>query len=308
MRKNDTKKFRTFCNILNTEFQQGNLPGLEDTGAIESLAMQLIESQRRIDFVTTVSTRPISAERLNPRSDLFDPIRAAILKKQQGDIDEASWLVFLSVHFGHNLRTKWRLMRDVYGSLGGKSWTWSRVLRNPIAFRKWLDGNQAILRGGDGVKRSFGNHRKYTSLDAWKPNATGDAIATYVEWVRINGGHESLFNAALENSLGDSGGAFDDLYRSMRGIASFGRIGRFDYLTMIGKTGIAPITPPSPYLAGATGPLTGAKLLFGQNYTVIEYERKTIKLGEKLLVNMQVMEDSICNWQKSPSEFKAFRG
>jgi len=308
MRKRDKNSFEAIYKKLDTETHNGNLPGLEQAGAIESIALQIIESQRRIDFVKTTAMRPLSPERANPNSTIFDPIRAAIINRRQGDIDEASWLVFLSTHFGHNLRTKWRLTRDVYGALGKKKWTWARVSHDPHHFRKWLDENQATLRGGDGVKRSFGNHRKYTSLDAWKQNATGHAVTTYVDWIQANGGHELLFEKTLANSLGDGGAAFDELYRSMHVVASFGRIGRFDYLTMIGKTGISPITPPSPYLNGATGPLLGARLLFGGNGNVAEYERKMINLGKILGFNMQVMEDSICNWQKSPIKFKPFRG
>ena len=34
---------------------------------------------------------------------------------------------------------------------------------------------------------------------------------------------------------------FDDLYRSMVAVDRFGRLGKFDYLTMLGKLGFAPI-------------------------------------------------------------------
>jgi hypothetical protein len=48
----------------------------------------------------------------------------------------------------------------------------------------------------------------------------------------------------------------------MRAVASFGRTARFDYLTMVGKLGLAGIEPGSTYMQGATGPFTGACLLF----------------------------------------------
>ncbi|RZZ88147.1 hypothetical protein [Pseudoxanthomonas winnipegensis] len=308
MRKKDIFEFQRICNTLESFSKNNNVPGLEDPAAIESLAMQMIESQRRIGFVEAVGSRPISPLRADPNSDLFDPVRAAVLLRQDGQVDEASWLVFLSVHFGHHLKDHWRLVKDVYGGLGSALWTWQRIASGVPLFRSWLEQHEAILRGEDGKKRRFGNHRKYTSLDAWKPNATGDAIATYVTWVNSAGGHKSLFNSALVSAEWDGKLAFAKLYEAMKVVASFGRIGRFDYLTMIGKTGIASITPDSPYFIGATGPLSGTKLLFGGGKSTKAYENLTIALGSQLNLNMQVMEDSICNWQKSPLSFKPFRG
>jgi len=105
---------------------------------------------------------------------------------------------------------------------------------------------------------------------------------------------------------------FDHLYRSMEAVASFGRTARFDYLTMIGKLKLAPIEPGSTYMQGATGPLTGARLLFTGSETGslsrASADTYVIELEGRLRVGMQVMEDSLCNWQKSPDAFKPFRG
>jgi hypothetical protein len=95
----------------------------------------------------------------------------------------------------------------------------------------------------------------------------------------------------------------------MSAVSSFGRTAKFDYLTMLGKLGLAEIEPPTPYMSGATGPLEGARLLFGRpRLTANSAERLVVELGTQLKVGMQVMEDSLCNWQKSPARFVAFRG
>jgi len=308
MRDREKRLLASIKDGLSSYAIRTDAPGIEDDAAIESLARQIIDSQRRIEFVSTVASRGISPLRRDPTSIAFDPIRAALSFKSEGFVDEASWLVFLSTHFGHNIKDKWRLTRDVYGGLGAETWSWDLVSSNLDEFIGWLEANQSTLKGGDGVKRRFGNHRKYISLSATKPNGTGDAICSYVRWVMSAGGHESLFNLALQRCNGDGELAFDDLYLQMGEVASFGRIGRFDYLTMVGKTGIATIAPPSPYLIGATGPLRGAKLLFGEGKGTRDYEKLMISLGKHLGFNMQVMEDSVCNWQKSPLLFKPFRG
>jgi hypothetical protein len=82
---------------------------------------------------------------------------------------------------------------------------------------------------------------------------------------------------------------------------------------MIGKVGLADIEPDSAYIAdNATGPARGGALLFGVPgkgaANVRHLDTLFIELDDTLHVGMQVIEDSLCNWQKSPSEFKAFRG
>ena len=99
----------------------------------------------------------------------------------------------------------------------------------------------------------------------------------------------------------------------MRSVGSFGRTARFDYLNMIAKLDLAKIEPGSTYMTGATGPLKGARLLFGApgakakptqlNAWLIELDAS---LG--LEMGLQVLEDALCNWQKSPARFKPFRG
>jgi hypothetical protein len=97
----------------------------------------------------------------------------------------------------------------------------------------------------------------------------------------------------------------------MRVVTRFGRTARFDYLTMVDKLGLAPITPGSAYLQGSTGPVEGARLLFGGSRTAVlsptELDRWLGDLDARLHVGMQVLEDALCNWQKSPGRFEAFR-
>lgn len=286
------------------------LPGAAAIENKAALLEQLVESIRRVDYVAAIASRPISPNRANPSSDYFDPIRAAVLKAQAGDFEEASWLVFLATHFGKASRTGWLLTKDVYGALGAAhNWTWPLVSTNPVAMSQWIAGNQAVLRSGG---RKFGNHRKYESLDPAKSNSTGEVIESYVNWVMQYGSHMALFSHALMESGGNQRIAFGMLYRSMGAVKRFGRTGKFDYLTMIAKVGVSTIVADSTYMAEATGPLKGARLLFGGTTTAdlsaVVLEQKIQRLDSVLDVGMQVIEDALCNWQKSPGRFVKFRG
>ena len=62
-------------------------------------------------------------------------------------------------------------------------------------------------------------------------------------------------------------------------------------------------------MEGATGPLDGGRLLFGNDHMRRrEVDDLLVHLDRYLDVGMQVLEDSLCNWQKNPNEFKPFRG
>ena len=286
------------------------LPGIEDAARKWALLGQMVESIRRVRYVSVIRQRHVTSLRADAGSALFDPIRGAIHLEQAEYFEEACWLVFVFVHFGKHRRTGWQLARDVVGRLGeGRHWIWARVSVNPSAFCRWLEVNQATLRGGDGVARHLGNHRKYQSLDANSSTGTGAAVVTYVKWILKDGSHAALFSRAQRECEGEPRRTFDKLYQSMDAVASFGRTARFDYLTMLGKIKLADIEPGSTYMVGATGPLAGGRLLVGDNkFARREMDELFLELDQYLNVGMQVLEDSLCNWQKSPNEFKPFRG
>lgn len=272
------------------------------------LVEQIIDSIRRIKYVTLIRDRDNSESCINPYLQYFNPLKAAAWYANQGDINEACWLVFLSIHFGKNKKSQWKLVQNVYSGLRQRNkWDWARTSSNPDAFRTWLHGHL------DEVKENcyMGNHRKYISLNAHKNNGTGAVIESYINWINIYHDHQTLFNQATFNS--DSGReAFDYLYNSMNKVTQFGRLAKFDFLAMLGKLELAMIEPGSLYLKGATGPLYGARLLFGGS-TSATIDRETLdsvleplEKHLNLYFGMQVLEDALCNWQKSPIIYVRF--
>jgi hypothetical protein len=291
------------------------LPGLKRNDRRQAFIKQVIDSIHRVRYFSVIKSRDISPLRGDPSSSLFDPLKAALLHQRDGNFDEACWLVFLSIHFGKNLRTGWRMVQDIYGAFGARQyWTWDRVSRNPKQFRKWLSRHEKRLEGGDGVARHFGNHRKYQSLSASSSSGTGAAIETYAKWVGPQKSHSAKFEEALKNAAQDGRKAFHSLYRSLDAVSSFGRMAKFDYLAMVGKIGLVAIEPPSTYMQGATGPFAGSKLLFAGSFGAIVSRKQVedwLTSLDKVLglpFGMQILEDAICNWQKTPNKFKHFRG
>ncbi len=286
------------------------LIGINSTSAKDVLIKQFIDSMRRVEYVYTICKRDISSKRADPSSDYFNPVMAAVFFLKKGNIDEAFWLAFLSINYGKNLRSGWNMTRDIYGRLGHKDiWTWKRTSSNPSAFKKWISSNHHLIQG------SFGNHRKYTSL---RPNVAqnpGAVIESYINWVGSKKDHKLLIQRSIDEVGSNPRDMFHYLYSSMSEVVSFGRTSKFDYLTMIAKLGLAPIEPGLTYMSGATGPAQGARLLFGGNSKAIikckDLESNLCELESKLSLGnlgMQVLEDTLCNWQKSPKRYIHFSG
>ncbi|MBC8723467.1 hypothetical protein F6X37_18305 [Paraburkholderia sp. 31.1] len=287
------------------------LPGISKVEEREALVAQIVDSVARIDYVKLIAKRPISLMRLDPKNaEMFDPLRAAIHHMRNGNVDEAFWLVFLFVVCGKHLTKGYGLLRMVYGAYNDKfTWTWEKFSKNPGQFTLWLHQH---LDDIEAQKQDFpfGNHRKYESrreLDI--------VLKSYAEWIGPKRSHAAFIAdaKAKAKSGNDPKKLFDYLYKKMKAVKQFGRAGKFDYLTMIGKVGLIDIEPPSAYMVGATGPERGARLLFSgavdnKTYSKKELDVLAIQLGNALGVGMQVIEDSICNWQKSPAKYEPFRG
>jgi len=287
-----------------------HLLGINNINSRNAFIRQIIDSMRRIEYIDRIKERDISADRCDPTNAHFDPIRAAILKKREGNIDEAIWLIFLSTHFGKHLRYGWLRTRDLYSGLEENNiWSWDRICKNQSDFADWFNINYASIRG------AFGNHRKYESI---RPDTRRNLIAvisSYIGWVGENNSHTDIVNNATEKCESDPKLMFLYLYNSLSNVVSFGRTARFDYLTMLGKTSMFDIVPGSPYLKGSTGPLKGACLLLTgnreSNIEIATLEEMLHAINNNLSIGamgMQVLEDSLCNWQKTPSAYMRFRG
>jgi hypothetical protein len=281
------------------------LPGIEKPAALRALALQIVASTRRLDYTNTLLARDISPARADPYSTNFDAEKAAIFHARAGRLDEAVWLTFLATHVGKRANDGWLRLRHIYGGLGTGIWNWERVSSAPDAFREWLRENSPQIGGG------FGNHRKYESLSPDSPQGTAAVVASYVAWVGPSRSHAAKFAELVVKGGNDPKKIFDAFYNNFD-VSRFGRLGKFDFLALLGRLGLAPLIPGSAYLKGATGPLRGARLLFTGDPQgtagVDKLQNWLDELDADLGVGMQVLEDSLCNWQKSPGKFIHFKG
>jgi hypothetical protein len=282
------------------------LPGVANPAARDTLAMQIVASLRREEYFQVIQQRgPVGANRADPHLDSFEAELGVVHFLQQSAYDEAAWLVFLMVHLAKPGTNGWRRLRDIYGMLGQGRWDWVTVSANPKAFEQWLAINWQKIGG------KFGNHRKYESLEPGKRRAMGPAVVTYVNWVSAAGGHQALFSQIILNAGNDPHVIFDAFYNALP-VTGYGRLGRFDWAAMLSRYGFAPAEAGSAYLKTATGPKAGMRLLFAGNAAAgvghSALQEWLNELDATLQVGMEVLEDSVCNWQKKPTVFEHFKG
>jgi hypothetical protein len=285
------------------------LPGIPSQAELTALVAQMVDSVARVNYVKTIATRDIALARLDPKNaHMFDPLRAAIQHIRDDNENEAFWLIFLFVHCGKNLKKGYSLLRMVYGAFNDQFvWTWDKFSADPNLFSMWLHQHLDELTK-QRKNFPFGNHRKYESL-----KHLDVTLASYAAWVGPSRSHRKLLDAAKAEAGTDPKELFDYLYYSMNAVHRFGRTAKFDYLTMVGKIGLENIEPPSAYMIHGTGPVRGARLLFGgaadnKSLSKKKLDELSVELDKALGVGMQVIEDSLCNWQKSPTQYLLFRG
>ncbi|MBN9360691.1 MULTISPECIES: hypothetical protein [unclassified Devosia] len=292
------------------EADHGQLPGIADPAARKTLVEQMVSSLRRVEYVHGFRHRPaMSLRRVDPHSTLFDPLKGAFYLGSKGKRDEAVWIAFVGTHFGKHAKDAWKLAANVMGSFGqGPIWNAERYGAHTADFEAMLVAHQHDLKS-KAISGRFSNHRQYQSK---KPEKIAKVFATFHEWLTATDGINARVRQIHEKVGQEPTTVFKELYRSMEDVYGFGRLGTFDFLTMIAKLDLAPIEADSVHFAGATGPLSGAKLLVlgavdakGRTKGI---EKAIDALDDYLLVGKQVLEDSLCNWQKSPKAYVYFQG
>jgi hypothetical protein len=252
---------------------------------IKTFAVQVERSQRWRRWWQRQLTR---ADQLRA----MDILRWTVEAKSTGDLDEAIWRVFLAAHLGrmsaesHDTQRIDSAGRLLCGFGERPMWTWGTTSSNLSGFEDWLQTHAEPL-----AELRFGNHRKFESKE---PHQLFDVIESFVVWVdKFGPTPQSAFTTGATSPEK----AFDELYIRLNGIHRFGRTGRFDLLLLLSDLRLLEARPGSSYLEGATGPIRGAKLLWG-DLPLAALEQRADELARRLGLAPETVEDALCMWQK----------
>jgi hypothetical protein len=79
-------------------------------------------------------------------------------------------------------------------------------------------------------------------------SGTAAVVESYVAWVGPTHSHAALMAALVQAGGNSPQSIFNHCYNSMT-VTRFGRLGKFDYLCLLGRLGFTDVIPGSAYLA-----------------------------------------------------------
>lgn len=247
------------------------------------------EANRFLDRVfRTIESHQLSRVRMRTLDGPKDIITWINVARAQGEMNEAIWRCFLAAHFGRVSATngKQQSSSQFLCAFGSQPfWTWNTTSENRDDLKTWLCEMKEQL-----ATIRFGRHRKYESN---RPEAIFATLDSFITMATRNHGPQQMLSVKeCESDIG-----FDVIFRRLRPLVRFGRTAKFDFLMLTRVMELFPFEPRSCYLQGATGPLKGAKLIWGPRSTA-ELELMAAELVEKSGLSAAIIEDAICNWHQ----------
>ena len=125
---------------------QDSLPGIADRDSLNSLALEIAWSQTTIiELRTLVASGKLSGAH-SPSSRDWEPYSAIVSLHKKGDIEEATWLAFLTIHIGPRRDSGWLSLRTVYAGLDEGLLDWDRMRDDPAFITGWCVRHAEELR------------------------------------------------------------------------------------------------------------------------------------------------------------------
>lgn len=151
--------------LLSFSRQVRPLPGISGDAARKRLARLIVEITTNEGLFTGADHSVSTVAITDSHQKTFDPQAAARILFSENQVEEACWLIFLSVYVGKQPGEDSELFRNIYNGLSsGFEWTWQAITKNPLVFKSWLLEKQSALKS----KGCFGPLHKFPYIDQKK--------------------------------------------------------------------------------------------------------------------------------------------
>ena len=192
------------------------------------------------------------------------------------DLEESLWLAFLLAHLSPSSGTD----DDFAGIRGART--------------SWASGEVPSI--GEGTVLG-----PRTSVDPKQPART---ITAYRAWAERQGGSQAAALTGDDNWSGER--RFQRVFERLS-LPGFGRSGRFELLTSLGRLGLVDVSPPELQLGEATDPaVIAAKRVFGIGERFL-MERRAADLAEEADVPLDAFDLALFNFGR-PADTRATMG
>lgn len=264
---------------------------------IDCLSYQMIDSIGRVNIFRVYLERARKAESEN-LSYFHTSNPFTLAQRSSLTLETRVWHSYVATYFGKSNSSKWNLFNKATFRDDNSLITLEYISENREEYFDYLRSLNFFENG------NFSNHRKYT-----KKSLDGEKGVLY------------SFDFVLDNLplyTPDEIVPFDEIYRNALSIPNFGRMAAFDFTCNLCKCGLNVEEPESMYQSYSTGPLEALNdflILSGVDNAPKSLQ---ISIGDELLrwfetnsdiyMLAQVLEDTICNWQKSPNSHTRYFG
>ena len=282
--------------LLWTKAIDANLNGKIDGLRLNVLAKQTYDSIRRIEIYKAYKTKANkSVKNKEPFSHTSNPFILA----QRSDLgmQDRLWILYLATYFGKSNKSGWTLFNRAAFKKDGSLIRFAEVKNDLDSYFQFLSSFDFF------ADCDYSNHRKFTAKKLIGPNGVFKSLEFFVNNIE-------LFISENEKD-------FHEMYVLAKKIPGFGRLAGFDFTSTLVKCGLNVSEPNSMYANHSTGPLDGLKLLLKLTNNSTSSSSQ-IKLSAdlmdwflkntKIFMTGQVLEDAICNWQKSTTNYKRYTG
>jgi len=265
-----------------------HLPGLNRPTALDRLIDKL-------DWSAQTRRRLLTGEMLpeaKPHSSTgFNPLGEARERSLAGDHDEAIWLHFVATLIGWDRPDSVDRFLRVLGD--GERATWRYMAEHALGALVRTQAQATMLMR----EAPFGNHRKYETYRGERGSSR--VVKSFLSWAG------SSPAARVDSIVSDARSpehAFDRLYNAFD-VFRFGRTARYDFVRLVANVDRR-LRAGSCYLRGASGPRRAAALLFlGRSWArdneVAGLEEGLRELASVCGIDLTVVEDAVCQWQKA---------
>jgi hypothetical protein len=273
---------------LRSRLTQLQLPGLDGPQTLNRLIDKL-------DWSAQTRQRLLAGELLPEAKPFcttgYNPLGEARERFSDGDRDDALWLHFVATLIGWDRPDSVNHFLRVLG--GGNRATWDQLMNNQADTLERVEANAKTLMR----EAPFGNHRKYETHVGERGSVR--VLRSFLEW--SEGSPARRIDRIIDGAR-DAEHAFERLFNSFD-VYRFGRTARYDFARLLANLD-ARLKPGHCYLQGASGPRRGAALLFlgrgwARDSELPMLDEQCRELARACGLDLQVIEDAICQWQKS---------
>ena len=269
-----------------------------DDDVIEVLSLQTIDSIRRISIYDTYAEKAKKAEALElPYYDTYNPF--TLSQRDSLNLSSKVWYIYLATYFGKSNKSKWKLFNNAAFRNDKSLIELSYILENREEYYDYLKSFDFF------AEANYSNHRKFTKKSMDGKLGVLSSIDFFLDNI-------SQFTFSPDSA------EFDLAYKRAMSIPTFARMSAFDFTSSLCKCGLNVDDPISMYHESSTGPLRALKDLLELSGQDGPSKASQIEFGNNLLdwfignsdikVVAQVVEDAICNWQKSPNQYERYYG